>query len=186
VGDAQLERLLAAGGVGAAACLAAAALPVGEAARGLLLGAAAALFVCFLGSLRARLRRGEGETAPLSALAVIAGSAVAAVYALAAAEAAAPVLPQTPPATPPSADLDPILFAALFPQAVFVAGASAAAARTGALPRGLAKPGAVVAALQLVAAALMVGPWSIATAVAVAFVPYCAWLAAASVAAARR
>jgi hypothetical protein len=95
-------------------------------------GAAVALFVVFLGALRARLREREGEAGALSATAVIAGSVVGATA---------------------LADIgleDTSLRGLLaFPTAALLAAASVGILRTGALDRRLGYAGLGAAALQL-------------------------------------
>lgn len=95
-------------------------------------GAAVAVFICFLGALRATLRREEGEAGALSATAVIAGSVVGAGVLV-------------------DLGLEDVSLRALlaFPTAVLLAAASIGVLTTGALSRLLGYAGLVAAALQL-------------------------------------
>lgn len=116
-------------------------------------GILVALFIVFLGALRATLRRKEGEAGALSATAVIAGSVVAAgaVVALAFDDAG---------------ELRVVL---ALPTAALVLATSAAVLTTEALPRWVAFAGAAAALLQLPAAA-SIDDGTIANAVFVAWV----------------
>jgi hypothetical protein len=101
-----------------------------------ILGAGAvALFVVFLGALRARLREREGEAGALSATAVIAGSVVAATALV-------------------DVGLEETSLRGLlaFPSAVLLAAASVGILRTGALDLRLGYGGLAAGALQLPAA----------------------------------
>jgi hypothetical protein len=95
-------------------------------------GAAVAVFISFLGALRATLRREEGEAGALSATAVIAGSVVAAGVLV-------------------DLGLEDVSLRALlaFPTAVLLAAASIGVLTTGAMSRILGYAGLVAAALQL-------------------------------------
>jgi hypothetical protein len=95
-------------------------------------GAAVALFVVFLGALRARLREREGEAGALSATAVIAGSVVAATALV-------------------DIGLEDTSLRGLlaFPTAALLAAASVGIVRTGALDRRIGYAGLGAAALQL-------------------------------------
>jgi hypothetical protein len=95
-------------------------------------GAAVALFVVFLGALRARLREREGEAGALSATAVIAGSVVAATALV-------------------DIGLEDTSLRGLlaFPTAALLAAASLGILQTGALDRRLGYAGLGAAALQL-------------------------------------
>jgi hypothetical protein len=95
-------------------------------------GAAVALFVVFLGALRARLREREGEAGALSATAVIAGSVVAAGVLV-------------------DVGLEDTSLRGLlaFPTAALLVAASIGILRTGALDRRLGYAGFAAAALQV-------------------------------------
>lgn len=135
----SLERFLAAAGVAFAAVLAAAALIDDNETDAYLLGLAAFFLIAFLGALRAALRTVEGETAPLSATAVIAGSTAAAAYAFL---AAAYVV---------GGDVDPVpvSFAASFPQAALLGSAGTVILRTGVVSSLLGLAGQVLVPIQL-------------------------------------
>jgi hypothetical protein len=127
-------------------------------------GAAIGFLVVFLGALRAALRRREGEAGALSAVAVIAGSVVAAVELL---------------------DPDNARVVLAFPTAALVLAASVAILTTAALPRVVGQAGVVVAALQAPAGLSVAssGAFSPDGLVPIAaFVLFLAWIAATSVA----
>jgi hypothetical protein len=151
--------------------------------------AGVAAFIVFLGALRATLRRAEGEAGALSALAVIAGSVLAAAGfvetalhgALAFRRAELDV--EVVMTLFDAASLFFVLLA--FPAAVLVAATSAAAFATRALPRALGYVGFAVAVLQLPAGASVAasGVFSPSGAVPIAaFAVYLAWVAATSLA----
>ena len=127
-------------------------------------GAAIGCLVVFLGALRAALRRREGEAGALSAVAVIAGSVVAAVELL---------------------DPENVRVVLAFPTAALVLAASVAILTTAALPRLVALAGIVVAAAQVPAGLSVAssGAFSPDGLVPIAaFVLFLAWIAATSVA----
>jgi hypothetical protein len=119
-------------------------------------GAAVALFIVFLGALRATLRAREGEAGALSAIAVIAGSVVAAGVLVDIA------LEET--------SLHRLL---ALPTATLLVAASAGALTTGALPRVVAYAGLAGALLQL--------PAAFAVAERLALISLAAWAVLASV-----
>jgi hypothetical protein len=163
-----VERLLAAGGVAFAAALAAAAIVDNNQTDAYLLGLAAFFLVVFLGALRAALRAAEGETAPLSATAVIAGSAAAAAYALLGAAYVA------------GGDVDPfpLSFAASFPQAAVLGAAGTVMVRTGTLSAPLGLVGQVLVPIQL-ATPLVLLSTTDDYALVFALGPFAAWVACA-------
>jgi hypothetical protein len=127
-------------------------------------GAAIGCLVVFLGALRAALRRREGEAGALSAVAVIAGSVVAAVELL---------------------DPENARVVLAFPTAALVLAASVAVLTTAALPRPHGWAGIVVAVAQAPAgfAVASSGAFSPDGVVpVVAFVLFLGWIAATSVA----
>ena len=140
----RAEQMLAAAGIAFAVALAAAVLIDDAEARAYLLGLAAFFLIAFVGALRAALRSAEGDTAPLSATAVIGGSVV-------------PVLYVTLAATyydnrgdfESSVDLDSFAFAACFPQAAVLAAAGTVMTRTGAVSVVLGRAGQAFAPIQL-------------------------------------
>jgi hypothetical protein len=134
-----LERFLPAAGLAFAAVLAAAGLIDDNETDAYLLGLAAFFLIVFLGGLRATLRAVEGETAPLSATAVIAGSTAAAAYAILAGAYVA------------GGDVDPVpvSFAASFPQAALVGAAGTVMLRTGVGSSLLGLTGQVLVPIQL-------------------------------------
>jgi hypothetical protein len=164
-----LEWLLPAGGVVFAALLAAAAI-VGDAdTDAYLLGLSSVFLVAFLGALRAALRASEGETAPLPATAVIAGSVVATAYLLlATAYAAGPVR------------VTEFAFFASFPQAIVVGAAGTVMAGRGIISSELGFTGQVLVPLQL-GMALVLLSTSDDVAIVLALGPFAAWVAAVGV-----
>ncbi|MFN2470587.1 MAG: hypothetical protein ABR583_06285 [Gaiellaceae bacterium] len=164
-----LERVLAGAGVAFAAVLALAAVLGDRDIDAYLLGLAAFFLVAFLGALRAELRTIEGETAPLSAVAVIGGSAAAALYALLAVSYAGG-----------GGSLEPLAFGASFPQAALVGAASTVMIRTGAVSRSLGLAGQALVPFQLGAPLVLLSSTSEDFAVALALGPFCAWVLAAS------
>src|SRR4051794_16878853 len=158
--------MLAVGGVAFAAVLLASGVIDDDHADAYLLGLASFFLVGFMGALRAELRSVEGETAPLSATAVIGGSAAAAAYALLAAAYAR------------GGDVDaaPIAFAACFPQAAVLGAAGTAMARTGAVSGMLGFAGQALVPIQLASALVLLSStdhWAFA----VALGPFAAWTA---------
>ena len=164
------ERVLAAGGVAFAAVLLASGLIDDDQTDAYLLGLACFFLVAFLGALRAELRSTEGETAPLSATAVIGGSAAAAVYVLLAAAYAG------------GGDVDPttLAFAACFPQAAVLGAAGLAMARAGRPAGMLGFAGQALVPIQL-AIALVLLSTSDHWAIAIALGPFAIWTAVAGV-----
>jgi hypothetical protein len=114
---------------------------------------ATAFFVGFLGALRSALRSAEGESGPFSAVAVIAGSVVAAGLLIEEALNAGLVLRNEqvgPAALQTVFDMANVLATFLaFPIGALVAAASLSALATGVLPRHTATGGLLVAALQI-------------------------------------
>ena len=119
-------------------------------------GAVVALFIVFLGALRATLREKEGEAGALSAIAVIAGSVVAAGVLVDIA------LEET--------SLNGLL---ALPTATLLVAASAGALATRALPRVVAYAGLAGALLQL--------PAAFGVAERLALISLAAWVVLASV-----
>jgi hypothetical protein len=128
-------------------------------------GAVVALFVVFLGALRATLRAREGEAGALSATATIAGSVVA-----------AGVLVDV------GRDMREVSEVLAFPAVALVLAATAAILSTAALPRWVAFAGVATAAL-LLPAGVAVGN---DVAFAVAAAAFVAWVAATTLAMLRR
>jgi hypothetical protein len=169
------ERILAAGGVAFAAVLLASGLIDDDQTDAYLLGLCCFFLVAFLGALRAELRSAEGETAPLSATAVIAGSAAAAVYALLAGAYAAGG----------NVDPAPLAFAACFPQAAVLGAAGTAMARNGAVSAMLGFAGQALVPIQLATALVLLSAtdhWALT----IALGPFAAWAAVAGVLLLRR
>ena len=164
------ERLLAVGGVAFAAVLLASGVIDDDQTDAYLLGLASFFLVGFLGALRAELRPAEGETAPLSATAVIGGSAAAAAYALLAAAYAAGG----------NVDPVPIAFASCFPQAAVLGAAGTAMARSGAVSGMLGFAGQALVPIQLASALVLLSAtdhWALT----VALGPFAVWVAVAAV-----
>jgi hypothetical protein len=161
------ERLLGASGVAFATVLLAAGMIDDRNTKAYLLGLASFFLVGFVGVLRAELRGAEGETAPLSAAAVIAGSAAVAGYAVFAGLYAA-------------GDFEPapVAFAISFPQAALLAASGTAMLRTGVVSPRLGLAGQALVPIQLAAALVVLtvgdrdsliatlGPFAVWTAVA--------------------
>jgi hypothetical protein len=168
------ERALASAGVGFALALAVARIVDHQRLDAYVLGLATAFLVCFLGALRAWLRVREGEAGPLSATAVIAGSAIVALYGV------ITVLHITFPSD--DRDINPWVFAASFPQAVLLL----AAGLTGALPRGIGAAALNLAPVQLIAAALLLWEGTDAYGVLLSTGTFALWVAAAGAALAAR
>ena len=140
----RAEQVLAGAGIAFAVALAAAALIDDAETRAYLLGLAAFLLAAFVGALRAALRSAEGETAPLSATAVIGGSVVPVLYLLLATD-----YYDRPGYSESSGNLDSFAFAACFPQAAVLAAAGTVMARTGAVSVVLGRAGQALAPIQL-------------------------------------
>jgi hypothetical protein len=168
------ERLLAAAGIGFAAALALTGLVDSHDADAYLTGLAALFLVAYLGALRAALRWIEGETAPLSATAVIGGSAAAAVY-LVLSLAYASVADRLES----SVNLEGFAFAVSFAQAAVLGAAGGVMARTGVVSRALGVAGLALVPVQL-AAPLVLLSSSSRGAVALALAPFAVWVAATS------
>jgi hypothetical protein len=165
-----LERLLAAGGVAFAVVLAAAAIVDDNQTDAYFVGLAAFFLIAFMGALRAALRAVEGETAPFSATAVIAGSVAAAAYAVLAAAYVA------------GGDVDPVplSFAASFPQAAVLGAAGTVMVRTGAVSSVLGLAGQVLVPIQL-GMPLVLLSTSDDFAIGFALAPFAVWVASAGV-----
>ena len=164
------ERVLAVGGVAFAAVLLASGIVDDDQTDAYLLGLAAFFLVAFLGALRAELRAAEGETAPLSATAVIGGSAAAAVYVLLAAAYAGGG----------NIDPAPLAFAACFPQAAVLGAAGTVMARSGGRPGMLGFAGQALVPIQLATALVLLSSpdhWALT----VALGPFAAWTAVTAV-----
>jgi hypothetical protein len=140
----RAEQVLAGAGIAFAVALAAAALIDDGETRAYLLGLAAFFLAAFVGALRAALRSVEGETAPLSATAVIGGSVVPVLYLLLATD-----YYDRPGYSESSGNLDSFAFAACFPQAAVLAAAGTVMARTGAVSVVLGRAGQALAPIQL-------------------------------------
>jgi hypothetical protein len=161
-----VERLLPAGGVVFAALLAAAAIVRDADTDAYLLGLSSVFLVAFLGALRAALRASEGETAPLSATAGIAGSVVATAYLLlATAYAAGPVR------------VTEFAFFASFPQAIVVGAAGTVMAGRRIISSELGFAGQVLVPLQLgLALVLLMSSGDVA--IVLVLGPFALWVAA--------
>jgi hypothetical protein len=160
------ERVLAVGGVAFAAVLLASGVIDDDRTDAYLLGLASFFLVGFLGALRAELRSAEGETSPLSATAVIGGSAAAAAYALLAAAYA----------RGGNVDPVPIAFATCFPQAAVLGAAGTAMARTGAVSAMAGFAAQALVPIQLASALVLLSSadhWALA----VALGPFAIWTA---------
>ena len=171
-----LERLLPAGGVAFAAVLAAAAIIRDADSDAYLLGLAGFFLIAFLGALRAALREVEGDTAPLSATAVIGGSVAAVGYVLLAAAYAR----VAGPTSEDLAEVAPFAFFVSFPQAAVVGAAGTVMATTGIVSSRLGLAGQVLVPLQL-AAPLVLLSNSDDYAVGLAVGPFAVWVAVAGV-----
>ncbi len=178
-----LERPLALGGLGFAVALVLFAVLEDARADAYLLGLAAFFLVAFLGALRASLRAVEGETAPLSATAVIGGSVAAAGYAFLAAAYASVARDEL---REPNVEIAEFAFFVSFPQAAVLAAAATAMARTGVVARTLGLAGQAFVPLQLGAPLVLLSPGSDDFAIGLALVPFCAWVAATSILLVRR
>ena len=147
-------------------------------------------FVWFLGTLRAVLRRAEGELGEASAVAVVGGSVLAALALVTTAVYAALAFePPSPSAVRALFDVGNLLVVfSSFATAAFVAGASAAMLRTGQLGHRPGYAGLAVAAVQLLSgASLAASGWFSPTGVVpiAAFVLFLAWTLATSAVMAR-
>ena len=178
-----LERPLALGGVGFAGALALLAALDDARADAYLAGLAAFFLIAFLGALRASLRGVEGETAPLSATAVIGGSVAAAGYAVLAAGYASVARDELGEADVALAEF---AFFVSFPQAAVLAAAASVVARTEVLPRALGVAGQAFVPLQLGAPLVVLSNETDDFGIALALVPFCAWVGVASVLLVRR
>jgi hypothetical protein len=171
----RAEQVLAGAGVAFAVALAAAGLIDDREADAYLLGLAAFFLIAFVGALRAALRSAEGETAPLSATAVIGGSVVPVLYVTLAAsyynlrgDLAGDV------------NVDSVAFAACFPQAAVLAAAGTVMAQTGAVSVPLGRAGQALAPIQLALPLVLyssAGDFAIALALGL----FAVWVAAAGV-----
>ena len=140
----RAEQVLAGAGIAFAVALAAAALIDDGETRAYLLGLAAFFLAAFVGALRAALRSVEGETAPLSATAVIGGSVVPVLYVL-----LASFYYDSRGSFESSTQIGSFAFAACFPQAAVLAAAGTVMARTGAVSVALGRAGQALAPIQL-------------------------------------
>ena len=174
--DDVLERPLALGGPGFAGALALVAVLDDARADAYLAGLAAFFLIAFLGALRARLRAAEGETAPLSATAVIGGSVAAAGYAFLAAGYASVARDGLAES---SVELAEFAVFVSFPQAAVLAAAATVIARTDVVARALGIAGHALVPLQLGAPLVLLSSGSDDFGIALALVPFCAWVAAA-------
>ena len=141
-------------------------------------GAAVALLVVFLGALRATLRRREGEAGPFSAVAVIAGSVVAAGGAVA-------VALGTVDGTGDAETADALAIVLALPTATLLGAAAAGILTTRALHPAVAYAAVAVAALHLLAAVSVAddGPLSPGGVVPdVALAAFASWVALAAAA----
>ena len=172
--EAHWERVLAAAGFPFVAALALAAALDARSADAYLLGLASLFFVPFLGALRARLRGMEGETSPLSAVAVIAGSVAAAFYALLATVYAIELEGEV------GADIASLVFGTAFSHVALLAAASLVMIRTGVVSRTLGLAGLLLVPVELAATAVLLWGDDEALGVGLAFFPLCAWVLAAS------
>jgi hypothetical protein len=140
----RAEQMPAAAGIAFAVALAAAWLIDDAEPRAYLLGLAAFLLIAFVGALRAALRSAEGETAPLSATAVIGGSVVPVLYVVMATEYYA-----TRGDFESFTDVGAFAFAACFPQAAVLGAAGTVMVQTGAVSAALGRAGQALAPIQL-------------------------------------
>ena len=143
MGD-STEQMLAAAGIAFAVAIAAAALIDDRETDAYLLGLAAFLLIAFVGALRAALRSAEGETAPLSATAVIGGSVVPVLYVTLAASYF-----NVRGDFEGGVNVEPFAFAASFPQAAVLAAAGTVMVQTGAVSAVLGRAGQALAPIQL-------------------------------------
>lgn len=181
--DDALDRPLALGGVGFAGAFGMLALLDDARAEAYLAGLGAFFFVAFLGALRATLRAVEGETAPLSAAAVIGGSVAAAGYAFLAAGYAAVARDELGER---GVDVPEFAFFVSFPQAAVLAAAATVVARTGVLSRWLGIAGQACVPIQLGAPLVLLSADTDDFGVGLALVPFCAWVGVTSVLLLRR
>jgi hypothetical protein len=140
----RAEQVLAGAGIAFAVALAAAGLIDDAETRAYLLGLAGFFLAAFVGALRAALRSVEGETAPLSATAVIGGSVVPVLYVTLAA-----AYYDARGGSESGVNVDSFAFAACFPQAAVLAAAGTVMTRTGAVSVLLGRAGQALAPIQL-------------------------------------
>ena len=178
-----LERPLALGGLGFAGALTLFAVLNDARADAYLVGLAAFFLIAFLGALRATLRGVEGETAPLSATAVIGGSVAAAGYGVLAGGYASVARDDVGESR---VELAEFVFFVSFPQAAVLAAAATVIARTGVLPRALGVAGQAFVPIQLGAPLVVLANGSDDFGVALGLVPFCVWVAATTVLLLRR
>ena len=171
-----LERVLGVAGVAFAAALGLAALVDDERTVAYALGLATFFLVAFLGALRGALRAAEGETAPLSATAVIAGSVAAAGYGILAAAYAALARAETGER---AVDVAEFAFFVSFPQAAVLATAGTVMLRTGVVSRELGLSAQALVPLELGAPLILVSSEANEWGTALVIAPFAAWVAAA-------
>ena len=172
MGD-STEQMLAAAGIAFAVAIAAAALIDDRKTDAYLLGLAAFLLIAFVGALRAALRSAEGETAPLSATAVIGGSVVPVLYVTLAAS-----YYNLRGDFEGEVNVEPFAFAASFPQAAVLAAAGTVMVQTGAVSAVLGRAGQALAPIQLALPLVLLSSAN-NVAIALALGLFAAWVAVA-------
>ena len=168
--------MLAGAGVAFAVALAAAGLIDDREADAYLLGLAAFFLIAFVGALRAALRSAEGETAPLSATAVIGGSVVPVLYVT----LAASYYNLRGDLCRGSSTSTRLRSRRCFPQAAVLAAAGTVMAQTGAVSVPLGRAGQALAPIQLALPLVLyssAGDFAIALALGL----FAAWVAVAGV-----